>query len=196
MEALARPFSPLSCQRKKSAYTVADLIDQVKRCALSDDVQGVRQALEGAINDHPGFLPAHLLATKGGSYARRELHTDRDGKFSILAMVWAPGQGTPLHDHGGLWVVEAVYEGRMNVANYEYLGLDCGLHQFAIVDAREDNAGDSDYRLPPSEHHILMNKSQQPSVTIHVFGGILRGCNQFEPTVGGYRKLPKAMSLD
>ena len=30
----------------------------------------------------------------------------------------APGQGTPIHDHGGLWCVECVLQGRIEVRAY------------------------------------------------------------------------------
>ena len=36
-------------------------------------------------------------------------------------MTWGPGQGTPLHDHAGMWCVEGVLEGRIEVARYDLL---------------------------------------------------------------------------
>ncbi len=32
-------------------------------------------------------------------------------------MTWGPGQGTPLHDHAGIWCVEGVVEGKSGLAN-------------------------------------------------------------------------------
>ena len=34
-------------------------------------------------------------------------------------MTWGPGQGTPVHDHGGLWCVEGVVEGQIAVTRYD-----------------------------------------------------------------------------
>ncbi|MFK5004321.1 hypothetical protein ACI4AP_27360, partial [Klebsiella pneumoniae] len=90
---------------------------------------------------------------------------------SIMAMVWGPGQGTPLHDHDGLWVVECVYRGKVKVTNFEPRGIQNDLHQFSVQSTEEGFPGDSDYRIPPFEHHILENAQAEPSVTFHVFGG-------------------------
>ena len=36
-------------------------------------------------------------------------------------MTWGPGQRTALHDHAGIWCVEGVMEGEMEVIRYELL---------------------------------------------------------------------------
>jgi predicted metal-dependent enzyme (double-stranded beta helix superfamily) len=109
-------------------------------------------------------------------------------------MVWDKNQGTPLHDHGGLWVVECLYKGQMQVINFEYLGEKDGLHQFNPTTREQPVAGDTEFRIPPMEHHVVRNGLDTPSVTIHVFGGILEHCNIFEPVEGGYRKVAKTMA--
>jgi predicted metal-dependent enzyme (double-stranded beta helix superfamily) len=32
--------------------------------------------------------------------------SQRQHGFSVIAMTWGPGQGTPIHDHAGMWCVE------------------------------------------------------------------------------------------
>jgi len=179
-----------------ASFTMRDLVQRVKWSVDRGDVEGVRRVVVEAIKDHPGFLPNWFLAPKIESYARREIYSDPNGKFSILAMVWAPGQGTPLHDHGGLWVMEAVYQGQITVCQFEHLGEGNGLHHFVACEQRIDGPGISEWKLPPHDFHTLSNKSSAPAVTIHVFGGILRTCNIFEPTSDGYKRMPKTMCLD
>jgi len=41
-------------------------------------------------------LPERLMRPGETSYARHLVHLDPVGRFSALAMVWGPGQGTPL----------------------------------------------------------------------------------------------------
>ena len=43
---------------------------------------------------------------------------DREGRYTAVVMTWGPGQGTAMHDHGGLWCVEGVVEGAMTVTQY------------------------------------------------------------------------------
>jgi 3-mercaptopropionate dioxygenase len=38
------------------------------------------------------------------------LHVEQDGSFSVVAMVWRPGQATPVHDHV-TWCVFGVLQG-------------------------------------------------------------------------------------
>ena len=44
------------------------------------------------------------------SYRSHVLHIEPDGAFSIVALVWRPGQVTPIHDHV-TWCVFGVIEG-------------------------------------------------------------------------------------
>jgi 3-mercaptopropionate dioxygenase len=44
------------------------------------------------------------------SYQCHLLHAEADGSFSVVALVWRPGQATPVHDHV-TWCVMAVIQG-------------------------------------------------------------------------------------
>jgi predicted metal-dependent enzyme (double-stranded beta helix superfamily) len=162
---------------------------------VEEQVAATKPALENAIRQHPGFLPGRFLEPSGTSaYARRPLFVDPKGRFSILVMVWEKGQGTPLHNHGGEWVVECLYEGRMKVTDYEMTDEQDGICQFEASQTEHAYPGDAGYRIPPHEHHILENDWDNKSVTIHVFGGLMQRCDIFEPIEGGYRKVVKEMS--
>ena len=39
--------------------------------------------------------------------------------YSVVVMVWDRNQGTPLHDHAGVWCVECVYRGRIRVTSFD-----------------------------------------------------------------------------
>ena len=52
-------------------------------------------------------------------YQSHLLHTEPDGSFSIVALVWRPAQMTPIHDHV-TWCVYGVIQG----TEYELLVLD------------------------------------------------------------------------
>ncbi len=43
-------------------------------------------------------------------YARNAIHIDPSGDLSLFALVWLPGQWTPVHDHGS-WGVVGIVEG-------------------------------------------------------------------------------------
>ena len=55
-------------------------------------------------------------------------------------MTWGPGQGTPLHDHAGIWCVECVVEGEMEVRQYDLVEENAGSFRFVpqpSIEARE-----------------------------------------------------------
>jgi predicted metal-dependent enzyme (double-stranded beta helix superfamily) len=51
--------------------------------------------------------PEAARPARDDSYARHLLHRDRNNRFVVLALVWRPGQGTPIHDHS-CWGVMGV----------------------------------------------------------------------------------------
>ena len=62
----------------------------------------LRNVLCGLIRD-PGIrLPDCVYRPIDDHYARREIYRSREHGYSVVAMTWGPGQGTPVHDHCGL----------------------------------------------------------------------------------------------
>src|ERR1700754_3279823 len=57
----------------------------------------------------PGLLSARQLAGGPGGYQTRLVHAEPDVSFSVVVMVWLPGQRTPVHDHL-TWCVTAVLQ--------------------------------------------------------------------------------------
>src|SRR5437868_1422278 len=96
-----------------------DAVAQGEPNAICRDVKAVLADVIGRNHD---FLDPHFLQPRPDRYARRLLHLDPAGRYSVLVMVWNVGQGTPLHDHAGSWCVEAVYQGRIRVTSYSLHG--------------------------------------------------------------------------
>ena len=79
-------------------------------------------------------------------------------------MVWDHRQGTPLHDHAGMWCVECVYQGKIRVTSYSVHGGDpeTGVVQFEKEKAVHAGVGEAGALIPPFEYHVLENASDQP----------------------------------
>src|SRR5918994_7083555 len=75
----------------------------------------VKAELEDLLGRGALSLPDRFRTPRLDCYARRLLYQDPQNRFTAVVMTWGPGQGTPLHDHGGLWCVEGVVEGQMQV---------------------------------------------------------------------------------
>lgn len=128
-------------------------------------------------------LPGVFLEPSPTSYARRLLHRDPDGRYSIVIMVWDANQGTPIHDHAGAWCVECVYEGRIEVTSYDIVGnADNALVRFSMQNTTKATVGEAGALIPPHDYHVIENKTPTRAVTIHVYGGEMNGCHAFRPT--------------
>ena len=142
----------------------------------------VAQVLRRLFADPRVRLPAQLKATVDGHYARRELHLSPSLGYSVVAMAWAPGQGTPLHDHDGAWCVEGVWQGRLQVQDYELSGHEGQLCRFKRGSCSQIALGQTGLLSPPGEHHVVHNPDpQEVAVSIHVYQRRLLRCHVYLP---------------
>ena len=131
----------------------------------------------------PGFvLPPALLRPVHDHYARRELHVSPTLDYSVVAMTWAPGQGTPIHDHDGAWCTEIVWHGRLAITRYAPTERDGERWRFARIGSEELPAGATDCLAPPHEYHAVHNPSAgEVAVSLHVYQRQLRRSHAFLP---------------
>ena len=86
-----------------ATVTLAGLVPAVRGAVRQgDDWETTSKLVAGELRTHlpgPGILtPAQREGDPAG-YLSHLLHAEPDGSFSIVAMVWLPGQVTPIHDH-------------------------------------------------------------------------------------------------
>ncbi len=170
--------------------------------AESDEIrcENVKSVLQHIVERGDRLVEERYLQTAEEHYARHLLHRDPDGRYSVLVMVWAPGQRTPLHDHNGRWCVECVYRGRTRVTSFEKTGEEtAGDTDVVYFDRRSEvvsGFGDAGALIPPYEYHVLHNDFDEKAVTLHVYDQELLECNAFEPidgVDGGYRRERKEL---
>ena len=74
-------------------------------------------------------------------------------------MTWGPGQGTPVHDHSGLWCVEGVWDGQLEITQYELLERDGERFRFRAAGGMHAGPGSAGSLIPPHEYHTIRNAS-------------------------------------
>lgn len=140
-------------------------------------------------------VPSTFRSPIEGTYARRLLHRDPAGRYTMVVMTWGPGQKTALHDHAGIWCVECVVDGRMEVAQYDLRAEHDGRYEFAERSRVLAGRGSAGCLIPPFEYHTLGNAAATPSITLHVYGGEMDHCHVFEPEPdGSYRRVRKELA--
>ena len=158
----------------------------------------LRAALREAIADSRIQLPACVHHPIEDHYARRELYRSPVHGYSIVAMSWGPGQGTPLHDHSGLWCVEGVWLGQLEITQYQLLERDGERFRFRAEPAVLGDCGSAGSLIPPHEYHTIRNTSDDSlAISVHVYEGEMTRSAIFEPDAGDwYQRRVQVMETD
>lgn len=181
----------IGCPPRKAG---GDLVSRLDTAVLPDDPQriceNVKQVLIEMVGGGEVGLDPRFLAPTPERYARRLYHRDPAGRYTAVIMVWDQGQGTPLHDHAGMWCVECVYQGRIRVTSFDAQGdPETGPVGFRRASQILAGPGEAGALIPPFEFHKIENPDATPAVTIHVYGGEMSWCHAFYPEAGGlYRR--------
>jgi 3-mercaptopropionate dioxygenase len=150
------------------------------RPGLAELIEGVR----GAVDRHADWqrtaelvaaelrrnLPALDVLTaeeQQGSpdrYQSGVLYVDPAGAFSVVSVVWRPGQITPIHDHV-TWCAFGVLQG----VEYEELYALRDTHLEKIGE-NANGAGSVDGFAPPGDIHRVHNSGDQNAISIHIYG--------------------------
>ena len=143
-------------------------------------------------------LPDCVFEPVEGHYARRELYACPERGTTIVAMTWAPDQGTPIHDHCGLWCVEGVWQGQLEITRYELEEEDGDRFRFTRYETLTAGTGSAGSLLPPHEYHTIRNPSKDRiAISLHVYQKAMGTCATFTPIEGDwYLRGSKTLCLD
>lgn len=175
------------------------LVDEaVSRSSVEELTQDVKEGISALIRDGRIALPGELRRPCNDHYARRLLYRSDDHGYVVVAMIWGPGQKTPLHDHAGTWCVEGVLEGQIDVTQYDLLEQEDGRARFETQDTMRTGVGASGSLIPPFEYHTIANsRNDAGAITLHIYGQEMTSCTIFEPLGGAwYAKKERALSYD
>jgi predicted metal-dependent enzyme (double-stranded beta helix superfamily) len=95
------------------------------------------------------------------SYGSHTLHVEPDGSFSIIAVIWRPGQVTRIHDHTS-WCVFGVIQG---IGHEELFDADLNL-----VGEADNHVGGVSGFAPPGDIHRVHNTTGETAISIHIYG--------------------------
>lgn len=112
------------------------------------------------------FLGGCDCAPLPDRYARRLIHSDARGRFSVLALVWSPGQASPVHAHHA-WCALGVHCGSLSESFFAPRGSAPPELTATLV----RSAGACSHASPcPDAIHRIANASDCAAVSVHVYG--------------------------
>jgi 3-mercaptopropionate dioxygenase len=128
----------------------------------------VGMLLRPALSDS-SLLESRHCEPADDRYRQHVVHVHPAGRYSIVALVWKPGQATPIHDHR-CWCVVGVWRGRERETNYD-LHDDAGVRYLTARRSAAAEPGDVSVLVPPDEDiHRVENAGTSLAISIHVYG--------------------------
>ncbi|MFD3544387.1 cysteine dioxygenase [Streptomyces sp. NPDC058655] len=101
-------------------------------------------------------------------YRQHVLHAESDGSFSVVALVWLPGQETCIHDHVS-WCVAGVHLGEESERRYR-LAPGAGTARLVATEDVVNGQGEVCGFAPPGDIHKVRNSCGSTAISLHVYG--------------------------
>ncbi|MCO6006022.1 cysteine dioxygenase family protein [Actinoallomurus purpureus] len=112
----------------------------------------------------PDMLTAEERIGDPDRYVSHTLYVEPGGMFSLVGLVWRPGQVTPIHDHV-TWCVFGVLQG----VEHEELYVERGDH-LVQVGVNDNHVGEVSGFAPPGDIHRVRNSGDGTAISLHIYG--------------------------
>jgi predicted metal-dependent enzyme (double-stranded beta helix superfamily) len=164
-EPVARKLNGMTATQIRPAGRLSTLVAGIRTAVDSHaDWAETARLVADQLRRHlpaPDVLTAEQRLGSPDGYRSHTLHVEPDGSFSIVALVWRPGQVTRVHDHI-TWCAFAVIQG---VEQEELFDADLNL-----VGRSDNHVGDVSGFAPPGDIHRVHNTAGETAISIHVYG--------------------------
>jgi len=168
--ALRKTDSPRPVAQTRTLRRLTRALDAV--VAANDDprvIAGRVGMFLGSAMAAPGLLEPRHCEPAEDRYRQHLVHVHPLGQYSIVALVWKPGQATPIHDHR-CWCVVGVWRGLERETTYSLYGDDAS--PYLVEDGTAvSRPGDVSVLVPPAEDiHRVENAGDDVAISVHVYG--------------------------
>lgn len=121
---------------------------------------------------HPRLLEPSQCEPDPQRYRQHVLHVAPDGLYSVVALVWLPGQETAVHDHVA-WCAFGVHRGCEREVQLEVVegSEETYLRPVGTVTNR---VGSVSALVPPGDVHTVINPGPELAISIHIYGADVR----------------------
>ena len=166
------------------AFVARATARSAQRPEPADCVLALAPLMLDLIDQAGTFLePSHYRSSAEG-YTRNLIFSAPDASLSLYAIVWLPGQWTPVHDHGS-WGVVGIVEGVLEERSYVRLSPDRGTDE-GIELARGGivllSSGAVTSFVPNPDHiHVTGVPSDRArAVSLHLYGRMMSSFNIYD----------------
>jgi 3-mercaptopropionate dioxygenase len=145
------------------------LVDEVRSAVAAHPHpwEQTARVVADALSAHlpsPVMLSPEQRLGDADHYCSIPLYVEPD-TFSIVALVWRPGQKTPIHNHL-TWCVFGVIQGEEYEELFK-LNEDGSLDEAGV---NHNPTGSVAHLAPPGDIHRVRNKGKSTAISIHIYG--------------------------
>jgi len=146
------------------------LVRDIRRVLDETRMEDLPHAVGCCLREHAsvdGLLSRRQQAGSDESYTRHVLYAHPRGLCTVAALVWRPGQVTPVHGHY-TWCSYMVLEGSMLEEHFAWDREKKGVTKTGQIVRRAGAAVASHAGL--EQIHRLRNAADETAISIHVYG--------------------------
>ena len=149
----------------RSLARLTDLVAAVRqaidvRTGWTDTAELVADQLRAHLPGPEILTPEQRLG-QPDRVAGHLLHAEPDGAFSLLGLVWRPGQTTRIHDHI-TWCVVGVLSGIEHEERFD--------EALNPIGTRDNPPGEVSGFAPPGDIHRIRNIGDETAISLHIYG--------------------------
>ncbi|KAL8381635.1 hypothetical protein RB595_005765 [Gaeumannomyces hyphopodioides] len=182
---------PTGC-RSEAPAGFAELVVELKHALgpssglTSDDVDvnHLTWLMDGYDAREQGWLPFAMQDASRGY--TRNLVDEGNGKSNLLVLVWSPGKGSPIHDHGNAHCLMKILRGELTETRYAHPreGIE---EPMTIISERTHKENAVAYMADELGLHRVWNKGSDFAVSLHLYtppNVAKNGCSIFNANTG------------
>lgn len=175
------------------AYDLTTFLDDCRReisekNSPADYVEVITPLMYQLLSEKIDFLEDKHYESDAEHYSRNPIYIDSENRLSLYALVWLPGQWTPIHDHG-TWGIVGIVEGGLEERNFIRTDEQ---HRNAMKNIQLSRGGSiiltpgsvTSFVPNPDHIHITGNASQKRTVSLHLYGHAMAGFNIYNRDAG------------
>lgn len=150
------------------------------------DVNHLTRLMEEYDANDQGWMPYNFGDASRGY--TRNLVDEGNGKSNLLVLVWSPGKGSPIHDHGNAHCLMKILKGDLTETRYAFPESPSGEPQpMTITSEKTYHENAVAYMADELGVHKIWNKGSDFAVSLHLYtppNVAKGGCNVFNEKTG------------
>ncbi|KAM0282784.1 hypothetical protein ACHAO9_010083 [Fusarium lateritium] len=155
------------------------------------DVDYLQQLMEGYDSSNNSWSK-YAFGDRIRGYTRN-LVDEGNGKSNLLVLVWSPGKGSPIHDHGNAHCIMKILRGELTETRYDFPEENEGEGPMKVISERTYKENAVTYMADELGLHRVTNRGSNFAVSLHLYtppNVAKKGCHIFEERTGRKSHVP------